>query len=406
MIHRITLIVIAICLSLNLRAQPGGISKSRPDLCAEIAYSSSVAFTGFMKDLQYDSAREVLQYWESKCGLREPVFRAEVILALATAGDVDSLVNKESLVFLRSFAHRFEMIRSRNFSDYDYNQAYFGFVPIGQEFDSFTIDFFEAVHSTHKPGTTAFLLCEAYRGNADTIYGAIQTEEYGETGLAREYYKLVNRYLRRPETNMALVAGIWVPTGGITRLGTHPDIGCQLGAKYRRINIDLTITFKFMRSQKPYYATRVRSDQSVVLTDKFFGGYFGIDGGYDIWRNGRQEVHALFGAGLDGFDAIEEDTIRQLKAESTWTYNFNFGVGYRFYIDNSAYIGLRAKYNIVDYSLRGVVDFTGNPITIQFVIGGLFNRVKRDALESLHYKWRYRPRRPSIYKEPYYFQTW
>lgn len=406
MIHRITLMMIVICLSLNVSGQPAGVSKLRPNVCSDIAYSSSIAFTGFMKTLQYDSAKQVLQYWESKCGLKEPVFRAGVMLALATAEDVDSLLNSESLFFLRSFAYRYQMIKSRDFSSYDYNQPYFGFVPIGQELDSFTIDFFNNEYLKHKPGTTAFLLSEVYSGHADSLYSSLQSEEYSETALAREYYKLVNRYLNKPETNMALVAGVWIPTGGITRLGTHPDVGAQLGAKYRKVNIDLTVMFKFLRSQNPYYATRVRSDQSVVLTDKFFGGYLGIDGGYDIWRNKNQEVHALFGAGVDGFDAIEADTIRQLKAESTWTYNFNFGVGYRLYINNSAYIGLRAKYNIVDYSLRGVVDFTGNPITIQFLIGGLFNRVKRNGLESLHYKWRYQPHRSSTYETPYYYQRW
>src|SRR5690606_27845629 len=101
MIHRITLMMIVICLSLNVSGQPAGVSKLRPDVCSDIAYSSSIAFTGFMKNLQYDAAKHVLQYWESKCGLREPVFRAQVMLTLVTAQDVDSLVNKESLFFLK-----------------------------------------------------------------------------------------------------------------------------------------------------------------------------------------------------------------------------------------------------------------------------------------------------------------
>lgn len=124
-----------------------------------------------------------------------------------------------------------------------------------------------------------------------------------------------------------------------------------------------------------------------MYTNHFFGGYLGLDGGYDIWRTKHQELQLLVGIGGDGFDAIKEDKSKQLKPESTWSYNFNGGIGYRYYIKNSFYIGVKAKYNIVNYALNGVVGFTGNPITAGLVIGGLSNRTKRTALESLHYKW-------------------
>jgi hypothetical protein len=168
----------------------------------------------------------------------------------------------------------------------------------------------------------------------------------------------------------------------------HPDLGCMVGVKYKRINIDLTITFKFLKSQNGYYAARVHSDSSVVFTDKFFGGYFGIEGGYDLWRKNGQELQLLGGIGLDGFDAINEDKNRGYKAESTWTYNFNFGIGHRYYLSNSLYLGLRGKYNVVNYASNNVVGFSGNPITVSFVVGGLSNKLKSEVLKTLHYKWR------------------
>jgi len=365
------------------------VVKGRQYQCPDIAYSSSVAFTEYIQKLQYDSAQKILNYWEGKCGICEPILRARFVLAFVTEQSVDSLIaNAESLHFLHYYWYRAEMIKSRDFSRYYYNQSYFGFVPIGQEFDSFTISFFKAAYIKQQPGTTKFLLSEVYSNNSDSLFTIIQADEYKGSSLAKEYYKIVDKYKNKPELNTALLVGIWIPTGRATKLGIHPELGVQLGSKYRKINIDLTIAFKFLRSKTLYNAVRVRSDKSVVLTDKFFGGYMGIDIGYDVWNRRGQEVQALFGAGVDGFDAIDQDTVKKLKAESTWTYNFNFGIGYRYYINNSLYIGLRAKYNIVDYSLRGVIDFTGNPVTLTFCIGGLSNKIKRYGLEALKYKWR------------------
>ena len=69
-------------------------------------------------------------------------------------------------------------------------------------------------------------------------------------------------------------------------------------------------------------------------------------------------------------------------------YNFSAGVGYRFYITNSFYLGVRAKYNFVDYSLNNVIDFTGNPVTVQFIIGTVNNVLRNDNLRALKYRLR------------------
>ena len=82
---------------------------------------------------------------------------------------------------------------------------------------------------------------------------------------------------------------------------------------------------------------------------------------------------------------MKEDKNNDLDSETTWTYNFSFGLGYRYYVSDTFYLGLRGKYNVVDYTLNDVVDFTGNPITIQFIIGGLSNIVRTNNLKSLQY---------------------
>lgn len=393
MISRITLtlLISLLCLSINVRGQHDldVIAKIKPPECDEIAYASSVLFMQLVKKQEYDSAKKILDYWEGKCGLREPVFRAKIIFAFATDQNIDTLIDGETLYQLNSYRRRAEMIESRDFSGYDYAKPYFGFVPVGQEFDSFTIKFFKAELKQHDTLTTNYLLSEFYGYNVDTLFTKIKSEEYQNTILSEEYAKLVKKTRDIVDGNYALLMTAWIPTGDISILGVHPQLGFQVGGKYKKINLDFTLAFKFLRSKTGYFATRVNSDKSVVYTEKFLGGYLGLDWGYDIWSIKNNEFQLLTGIAYDGFDAINEDKKNELKAESVSSYNFNFGVGYRYYFKGGAYFGLQAKYNVVDYTLNKVIDFTGNPITISFVIGVL-NNARQDPLQHYGYnRWGY-----------------
>jgi len=49
------------------------------------------------------------------------------------------------------------------------------------------------------------------------------------------------------------------------------------------------------------------------------------------------------GLAADGFDALPEDREIGLKSASVWSYNFNAGLSYRYYVKNSFYLGFRVK---------------------------------------------------------------
>jgi len=392
MTPRITLVLqtLLLCFSISVKGQHelDAIANTKPPECDEIAYASSVYFIQLVEKNKLDSAKVILDYWEGKCGAREPVFRAKIILAFATRRNVDSIIDDETLHQLYNYSRRAEMIRSRDFSGYDYAKPYFGFVPIGQEFDSFSIKFFQKAMKTENRYTTIYLLSEFYGDNTDTLFSKIKNEEYKGTRLYEEYAKLEKETAEIVNANYALLMTAWIPTGDISKLGIHPQIGFQIGGKYKKVNFDLTLAFKFLRSKTGYFATRAHSDKSVVYTDKFFGGYFGLDLGYDMWTVKNSEFQVIGGIGYDGFDAIDEDKSNDLKAESVSSYNFNFGVGYRYYIKGGAYIGLQAKYNLVDYTLNRVINFTGNPITISFIIG-ITDKDTHDPMRPYRYHGRW-----------------
>ncbi len=100
---------------------------------------------------------------------------------------------------------------------------------------------------------------------------------------------------------------------------------------------------------------------------------------------GKKEYKALCGFGLDGVDVLDSNIIKGLGKESIVTYNFNFGVGYRYYVNPSFYIGIQAKYNVVNYRRDDIITFSGHPITITLIVGALTNKKKKDMVKALGY---------------------
>ena len=356
--------------------------------CSDISYNSGLYFIRYMDENKTDSAVSLIKYWESKCGMREPLFRAKVLLALKLNEFNDSLFTEGTLNNIFNYQNRMTMIKYSNYYSYDDYKSYYGFIPPGQEFDKYTQSLARTLKKNYKPETIEYLLAEFYGDNCDTILSKIQAKTYSESGLAKDYERSVERYANMSEMHMSWITGIWIPTGELKKLGNHPELGFQMGAKHKKMNYDITLTFKFLNASNEYYGRHTKTSDTLELTNHFFGGHIGFDVGRDIYAKNSHELQLTGGIAFDGFDVFEGNINKDIEAESTWTYNLNFGLEYRYYVTNAFYLGLRAKYNIVDYSLNNVVDFTGNPITIQFVIGGVNNVFRNNNLSALKYRLR------------------
>ncbi|MBN8653218.1 MAG: autotransporter outer membrane beta-barrel domain-containing protein [Cytophagales bacterium] len=355
--------------------------------CPDIAYNSALYFVKYMDENKIDSAGLLLDYWQSKCGLREPVFRAKLLFALKTQTFSDSLITDKVLDYIFMYQNRLEFITNpdpfaQNYEDY---KSYFGFVPPGETFDTFTRQLASTLKWIYPTHSTEYMLAEFYGDNPDEIFTKIQTGTHNTSPLSIEYTKAVNRFINLPEGHMSWITGVWIPTGALKPLGTHPELGFQMGAKHKKMNYDLTLSFKFVNSPNTYLARR---NGVLEPTKQFFGGYIGFDVGRDIFSHKGNEWQVIGGIGFDGFDALKEDQDNDLESVSVGSYNFNFGLAYRYYVNNHFYLGLRAKYNVVDYTLNRVIDFTGNPITIQFIVGGVNNYYRNHYLDDLKYRYR------------------
>jgi hypothetical protein len=204
---------------------------------------------------------------------------------------------------------------------------------------------------------------------------------------ANEQIDSVKYYLDMPEVHRALITGIWIPTGELKIFGVHPEFGWQIGTKRKKMNYDLTVIGRFLKSANNYEAYRSKNSPP-EQTDTFLGGHFSFDVGRDIVAVKGHELQLTSGIAFEGFNALEKDKERDLDLRAANTYNLSVGLNYRFYITSKHYLGLRAKYNIVDYTLNNVVDYKGNAVSIQLLFGAVDNYYKTEGLNRLKIKHR------------------
>ena len=354
--------------------------------CSDISKNSAAYFVNYMNENKFDTAGKILKYWERRCGEKEPLHRAKIILALEQGKYSDTLLSPLILDYVFNYQNRIRIIKDKNYAFYDEYQTYFGYIPPGEEFDKFTRRTASILKRKYDPESIEYLWCEFYSDNSDTIFERIQSGHYSGSRLSVEYYKAVNHLKDKGEFNMALIVGVWMPTGELDMLGIHPELGFQMGAKHRKMNYDVTLIIRFVDAPQKYPVRSKQWNDSIVYSNHFLGGYIGFDVGRDMYLHRGHELQLTSGIALDGFDAIEKDEDQGIDNESIWSYNVNLGLGYRYYITNQFYIGLRVKYNFIDYTLNNAIDMAGNAFTVQFLIGGLSHTYRTQQLRELDYK--------------------
>jgi len=360
----------------------------KPVDCSDISLSSSLYFIKYMSVSEIDSARHLLNYWESKCGIREPIFRARILLSLETGEFNETLWTETPFNQIFNYQSRMDLIKSARYYVYDNYKSFYGYVPPGEGFDIFTRKWASELKTYYEPESIEYILAEFYSDDYEVIFSKLQSKTLEDCLLTKKYYEMVNKYKNMSEFHISFLAGVWIPTGELTKIGVHPELGMQMGWKKKRINYDFTLSLKFVEAPNKYYARRDKQSDEWELTKHFFGGYVGFEVGGDLLSRKGHELQVIGGIGYDGFDVLKENKEDNLKSSSTSSFNLNFGLAYRYYINNNLYLGLKVKYNIVDYTLNKVIDFTGNPITVQFSIGIINNAVRDANLKALGYKLR------------------
>lgn len=352
--------------------------------CPTGSYIHSHLFEKLILENKIDSASIILESWNRLCGEREVTVRAFILLQLIKEPYMIPILPENMLLYLDQYKLRINTPEEAKHLRYEYNLPYYSYIPINENFDKFTKKSF----SNLKPIDDKDLkfIVETYSGKNPDIFSNEVVDSMPTNGIFTQYAAELVKIKKMSEGHTALLGGAWIPLNKGTTLGIHPEIGFQAGFKKSKFNYDFSLLIRFLKSKEEYIA--LRKQTGLKETSKnFFGGFVGLDFGYDIYAKKSNEVQLIAGAGFDGFDALKESG--DLKSASIASYNFNFGISYRKYLHSNNYVGIKVKFNIIDYTLNKVVSFNESPVSISITCGIVKNYYKNYLLKKTNYKLRH-----------------
>jgi hypothetical protein len=347
------------------------------------AYNSTKLIMKYYQVQDYDSALLVLNDWQTACGASEPITRTRILLAINDNAFDESVYDSTIVDDVLNYIYRMESKTPENL--YSGYESYFGYVPIRGEYDYFTQSLADTLLSRGFDTPLELLFCQFYANIVSNPLKEIQTDAlYNNTDIKKYYLHRANKCLSKSGFNFNLFTGLWIPTGNASLLGIHPLIGIQGGVKSNKMIYNLTLAFKFVNSANDYV---ILKDGYTDTTNYFFGGYIGLDTERELYKSKKHEIDLLAGIGYDGFESIKTDNNNSdpNAGHSINSLNTNFGLGYRYFYKKNTYIGLQAKYNIVNYNNKGGTNLMGDCLTVTISIGGLNQSAKENCLYDLRY---------------------
>jgi hypothetical protein len=331
---------------------------------------------------QVDSALNKL---EAGCGKNEYSIRLRHLMLINRGAftNVDFALKDYQTVMSYLEGYRFttlmDTVHEAPSALYD---IYFGEPQLIFTFDSSIVNF--ATQILEKPEIKNLPNCDlrktvlfVYSNDLRQFRDAITTPGC-ESRIAKMYQGQLSSVSKKALVDVALISGYWIPYGENKILGHHPSLGFLFGFGKKKMIYDLAMEFRFGRPKQPYIT---QYQGAPLQTRHYFGGYIGLDVGYELRSYATSKLYFLAGVAMDGFDAVKGS--KTVKGKSLFSLNLNGGMGWRWFMQDGTYLGFELRHNFNHYTNPGGTDLSGNSLTGRLLIGLLKNDEKKRQTDYL-----------------------
>ena len=351
--------------------------------CLDIIYNVRFLIPEYHQKGATDTLNAIVQYWENNCGSSEELTRVKILLAIEQNSFSENIYNTSIIDHLIEYKNQNTTIPLLYGKMHHHYNWHFNFAA-SDSLKVFTKKLAkELLRTTNVEPIERFFL-HFYSNGIDTAFNMMKTEALHGTHLRDLYLIEVNKLVNKPQAHIAYLAGAWIPEGNLALVGTHPFVGFRIGFKHRQLTTDVCLGFKFGKSPNQY---KVFYKDSLWNTNHFFGGYIGLDAGYELIKTEKHGLAIIGGIAYNGFDALKDgnNDCEEDISKSINSLNLNLGIGYKYYPTHWNYFGVEAKYNYLNYQNPGGSDLSGNAITINLIYGFSSNRYAINRLRALNY---------------------
>ncbi len=362
------------------------IGQQRENRCYTTSRSALSLLPELYRHGNRDKVDSLLNQWEYDCGRTESGMRLRTLLQIADNQFKDTYFDFSYYQSLLGYIEdeKFKVLMdSVHENPRELFLEYFDEPDLIFDYNQFTKELATELIARLNPSSdqcsTQYQLLLVYTDQFSTFFEAI-TSESCHSILSGYYKSQVKRIEKRALMDLGFYTGAWIPYGTNKLLGTHPLFGFYMGMGKKRMIYDLTFEFKFGKAKESY---SVQYQGTPTLTNYFFGGYVGLDVGYELKSYKNSKIYGIGGIAYDGFDAIKSDTKNDVKGKSINSLNINGGIGWRLFARDGTYTGLEVRHNFVNYSNEGGTSLDGNTLSVRFLLGILKNDKRGREIEHL-----------------------
>lgn len=340
--------------------------------CKDVSFNASSIVQDLYFSNQKDKLYKFLDYWETKCGNREPITRLRTILDIDDNRFNSSSISESTLEDLMFYR------RLINGNDYGNN-----FYAIKNDYHQ-SIDSLDSLIQKIASNSTSFsqdgqLILDFYSSefpNFSGIKNAPKTSKLNS--LYESYY---DKTIRMWEWHYAIMTGISSHYGNISLFGTRPNFGMAFGVKKMKHNIDLVLDFRAGPSKEEYTFMYMGD---LTTSDTWTGMYVGAEYTFDFFNSGKLNIGISPGLGYDRITAVNSEEDDDIDPKFLSSFNRNIGLVFKYrYGQKGGYLGLHFRYNWADYGNPGGTQLDGNYLNIRLTWGNIFNGLRHMRLKNL-----------------------
>ncbi len=353
------------------------LNKAAPD-CYDIGYNAQKIVPEFYEAKEFDSIISVLDYWEKNCGELDAVKYGNILLDIKYEEFVEAKYS-DLLQLLVGYRETVEYT-SGNYFYYDRRSQ--EIINAQNAYHAFLKSFAgDLLAEQNHPGIEKDIL-NFFAGNFDSLTAGLEKGHYEGSSLQKTYNDLINELIYDKGMMMGLYAGSWSPTGNLSTVGTHPEIGFVYGGYKDHYGIDFIAGVRFVDSPNDY---RIRKDDSTYVSNHFASVTVGLQGYYSLLKGFKNELALAAGLGYDGITIQSSDEDSGAESVSVGTLNINLGLQYRLYYDLKNYLAFDVRYHYLNFKNNINGELAGHAITGRLVYGFTSSHARQRKLRALGY---------------------
>jgi len=357
-------------------------------------YDKNASFYSKQFQQQYinekiDSCFASMDLWEKTNGVTEATVRGRLLLSIGEQRFNESLLPNNLFDFVDMFRGRIDTENADNLQFYyDDNAPYYSYLIPGADYDKFTKEMANTYGALYKSGQPELLICRLYSGKIEEFYTLLQDSAYKNTRLQKLYFEMIEAYTNT-YLQANLTTGYWIPTQNLKTLGSHFDVGFQIGLSRNKMTYKFNTHFQLgNRSQTDYFVNIQNNGKDSLITSNFFRSFnFGFQTVYALYQKNNITFEVLTGLGLESFELLEPDKNRipEILRINSLFGEIGGGISWNLPYKNAFGIQFSCMYGNLDNKGTGATNLQGGILCIHLIWEFFGNRQLYSDLKDLYY---------------------